>query len=349
MPKKNQFIKAEKMSALNALKGRFNTAVVMLQPYKMQVQMGFLLLLTALAVYAIMVFLTPHTDEFEQVILADNLRANELGLQYEILPPMTSGGEYTFQTWMFISNYDYRAGQPKHVFTISSDATTGSAGSSSTTVVDPAAAACAAAKASAASSCGGSTTTNYTAGSSSRPGHVTMLGVLYPTENKMMIRVYQGPSVEGFANDSDDFQTADLTVTSNYKNLFQGKMSSKGLRPTLDYPLCDIQNIPLQKWVCLAVVMNGRVMDVYMDGKLARSCVLPGVPIVESGRNYLSLGLQGGWAGNVSTTRFYGYALTPQRLYELYQEGPDGGKGPSSKYGFLGYLAERVGLRVDYF
>ena len=338
------------MSALNAIRGRFNTAVVMLQPYKVQLQLGFIILLTALSIYAIMVFLTPQVDNLEQVIITDNLRGNELGLQYELLPPMVSGGEYTLQTWMFISNYDYRAGQPKHVFTISSDATMGSTGSS-TTVVDPAAAACAAAKASAANSCGGgSVTTTTTAGSSSRPGHVTMIGVLYPTENKMMIRAYQGPSVEGFADSAaDDFQTADLTVTSNYKSLFQGKMSAKGLRPTLDYPLCDIQNIPLQKWICLSIVMNGRIMDVYMDGKLARSCVLPGVPIVESGRNYLSLGLYGGWAGNISTTRFYGYALTPERLYELYQEGPETSKGMNSKYGFFGYLAERVGFRVDYF
>jgi hypothetical protein len=159
-----------------------------------------------------------------------------------------------------------------------------------------------------------------------------------------------GPSGGGSApaETSSSPSQPDLTVLSNFKNLFQGQGTELGLKGTLDYPLCDIQNLPLQKWICLAVVMNGRVMDVYMDGKLTRSCVLPGIPIVERGNNVISLGMLGGWAGAMSTTRFYGYALTPDVIYSLYQEGPDVGRGLNNKYGFAGFLGERVGLRVDY-
>jgi hypothetical protein len=58
--------------------------------------------------------------------------------------------------------------------------------------------------------------------------------------------------------------------------------------------------------------------------------------------------MMGGWAGALSTTRFYGYALTPDVVYDLYQEGPDVGRGLNNKFGFAGFLGERLGLRVDY-
>jgi len=382
------------MSSLNAARSLFSNAVANIQPYKGQLQLGLFLVVGVLLIYVIFMLVVPPADVYQQIILSDTRRGNELqGKQVQIKPPMYTGGEYTFQTWIYIDNYDYRSGQPKHVFTITSDG-------------PPA---------------------------RGRPPHVTMMGVLYPAENKMMIRVYQAGAVEGFVdlrtlpeseqiaafqNPSADTCTQlsnspggvppqemmtralglcaqspaaagmsavqcaalsamqkckngggggpsgggadsqvetssspsqpDLTVLSNFKNLFQGQGTELGLKGTLDYPLCDIQNLPLQKWICLAIVMNGRVMDVYMDGKLARSCVLPGVPIVEKGNNVISLGMMGGWAGAMSTTRFYGYALTPDVVYSLYQEGPDVGRGLNNKYGFAGFLGERVGLRVDY-
>ena len=297
------------MSSLNAARSLFSNAVANIQPYKGQLQLGLFLVVGVLLIYVIFMLVVPPADVYQQIILSDTRRGNELqGKQTQIKPPMYTGGEYTFQTWIYIDNYDYRSGQPKHVFTITSDG-------------PPA---------------------------RGRPPHVTMMGVLYPAENKMMIRVYQGAAVEGFADTSSSPSQPDLTVLSNFKKLFQGQGTELGLKGTLDYPLCDIQNLPLQKWICLAIVMNGRVMDVYMDGKLARSCVLPGVPIVEKGNNVISLGMMGGWAGAMSTTRFYGYALTPDVVYSLYQEGPDVGRGLNNKYGFAGFLGERVGLRVDY-
>ena len=38
---------------------------------------------------------------------------------------------------------------------------------------------------------------------------------------------------------------------------------------------CGIQNVPLQRWVNLLISLNGRSLDVYIDGKLVRTCVLP--------------------------------------------------------------------------
>jgi len=40
---------------------------------------------------------------------------------------------------------------------------------------------------------------------------------------------------------------------------------------------CNVANVPIQKWVNLIVSLYGRTLDVYVDGKLVRTCVLPGV------------------------------------------------------------------------
>ena len=293
------------MNSLNIVRNQVSNVVGVLQPYKSQIQLGMYLLIAILLSYAIYVTVMPSPSAWEQELLTDYRRGNELnGTQIQITPPMKSGGEYTFQTWIFIDNYDYRSGQPKHVFTIASDSKP----------------------------------------KLNRADHVTMIGVLYPNENKMMIRINQASHPEP----RDASEGPDMTLTTNIKDLFQGGKSIAAYKQTLDYPMCDIQNLPLQKWICLAIVVNGRVVDVYVDGKLSRSCVLPGVPIVEDGNNFVTLGMLGGWAGALSTTRFYGYAVTPDVVYDLYEEGPDRGRGLGNKYGFAGFLAERLGIRIDY-
>ena len=60
-------------------------------------------------------------------------------------------------------------------------------------------------------------------------------------------------------------------------------------------PSCRISNFPLQSWVNIAVSVYNRAIDVYMDGKLQRSCVLAGTPMFpEDGINTLTLGFAGG-------------------------------------------------------
>ena len=38
-------------------------------------------------------------------------------------------------------------------------------------------------------------------------------------------------------------------------------------------PLCDLPEIDMQRWTLVTVVLSGRVIDVYLNGKLSRSCV----------------------------------------------------------------------------
>ena len=38
---------------------------------------------------------------------------------------------------------------------------------------------------------------------------------------------------------------------------------------------CSVNQVPIQTWTNIIVVQNGKALDVYLDGKLTRTCVLP--------------------------------------------------------------------------
>jgi len=94
-----------------------------------------------------------------------------------------------------------------------------------------------------------------------------------------------------------------------------------------DSGTCDILQIDMQRWIHIVVSVNGKTCDVYMDGKLARSCVLPNyfsIPATYSAK-ILDNGAegQGGFGGAISTTNMYGKALTPDIVYQMYMAGPE--------------------------
>jgi hypothetical protein len=87
--------------------------------------------------------------------------------------------------------------------------------------------------------------------------------------------------------------------------------------------ICDLPEIDLQKWVNLTVAVSGKTVDVYLDGKLARSCVLPKLFKVDAGGYSANLLSYGGFGGQISTTTMYDAALNPEQVYTNYMAGPE--------------------------
>jgi len=92
---------------------------------------------------------------------------------------------------------------------------------------------------------------------------------------------------------------------------------------------CDILNgIEYQRWVLVSIVGNGRTLDVYIDGKLARSCVYAApfgmLSPNGSATAYFGLNNGGNLKGFFSNGTFYNYALSPAEIWALYQAGPSG-------------------------
>jgi hypothetical protein len=74
--------------------------------------------------------------------------------------------------------------------------------------------------------------------------------------------------------------------------------------------------------VNITVAVNGKTVDVYVDGKLSRSCVLPNMFKVDN--NYTAKLLEyGGFGGLLSTTTLYDTALNPDIVYKNYMAGPE--------------------------
>ena len=288
---------------MNAAKARLNSVTASLAPYKTYIQLGVYVLVAVLVVWSIYDVLFPPPNNLDITILTDSRPTGSMDLNKELNGfPMATGGDYSFQTWIYISSWSYRSGQPKHVFTLTTDGTP----------------------------------------SGGKPAHANIVGLIAPNDNRLMIRIYQ--ESEGSGGQGGE----DLTINSNLLQYYA--KGGEGKSGALDYPICDIVDIDLQRWLCIVVVVSGRVIDVYMDGKLARSCVCPGIPTVETpGKQRVLLGQANRtFGGQFSTTRFFGYALSPARIYEIYQTGPAEKRGLDKRFGFIGWLGERLGLSIDY-
>lgn len=107
--------------------------------------------------------------------------------------------------------------------------------------------------------------------------------------------------------------------------------------------VCDVANIPIQKWVHVAYVLDNRTVDVYVDCKLERSCVLTGVPLLNNQKLHLfpqnpsspggpgTTDGQTGFLGQLSSLRYFSHALRPVDVARICNEGPHATKGAPTK------------------
>ena len=83
---------------------------------------------------------------------------------------------------------------------------------------------------------------------------------------------------------------------------------------------CLIENVPIQKWVNIIVSLYGLTVDIYLDGKLVRTCVLPGVPQINNDRDIEVTG-KGGFSGWTTNFKYWSDASNPQEAYNIYKAG----------------------------
>lgn len=82
---------------------------------------------------------------------------------------------------------------------------------------------------------------------------------------------------------------------------------------------CTVRNIPIQKWVNLSFSVYKKTLDVYVNGKLHKTCVIDYIPIMEKGNILITPG--GGFDGYTSKFQFYPEALNPQEIWNIYTNG----------------------------
>lgn len=83
---------------------------------------------------------------------------------------------------------------------------------------------------------------------------------------------------------------------------------------------CGVSNIPIQKWVNIIVSFYGKTVDIYINGKLVKTCVLVNNPVVKLGTG-VNLTSDGGFAGFTSKFNYISESMTPQNAWTIYQKG----------------------------
>ena len=120
-----------------------------------------------------------------------------------------------------------------------------------------------------------------------------------------------------------------------------------------------IKNIPVQKWNCITLSVDTKVLDVYLDGKLRNSFILHGIY-----RNYFSNNEKKniyighihnnspGFEGFITRIRYQPNSINPEEAYSIYKKGISASLAKSiyNKYGlkvsFLEYDKERGSFTI---
>lgn len=155
---------------------------------------------------------------------------------------------------------------------------------------------------------------------------------LHPTDNTLQVSVSVYPAEEGGAGKATPAPAGHSGSTD-------------------DVFVCEVPNIPLQSWFSVSLSVFGRNMDIYIDGKLVKSCFLSGVPKPAVGDIQLTRG--GGFSGNICTLQHYSRMLTPADAIAFWSAGtpcknqttPSGASsatGYSIKFGMYDALGKTV-------
>lgn len=82
-----------------------------------------------------------------------------------------------------------------------------------------------------------------------------------------------------------------------------------------------IPDIPLNKWINVVIRCQNTTLDVYVNGTIARSISLIGIPKQNYGDVYVAM--NGGFDGYISNLWYYNYALGTTAIQNLLNSGPN--------------------------
>lgn len=95
--------------------------------------------------------------------------------------------------------------------------------------------------------------------------------------------------------------------------------SNPGTSSTGDMFTCSVENVPIQSWFSVSVTVFQRNLDIYINGRLVKSCVLPGVPKPATGD--IILNDNGGFSGSLCNVHSYSGMLSPDDAKAFFSAG----------------------------
>lgn len=95
--------------------------------------------------------------------------------------------------------------------------------------------------------------------------------------------------------------------------------SDPGVSSTGDSFMCSVENVPLQSWFAVSITVFQRNLDIYINGRLVKSCVLPGIPKPALGD--VILNDNDGFAGSICNVNGYSEMLNPEDTKRFHGKG----------------------------
>jgi len=207
-------------------------------------------------------------------------------------PKIYEGGDYSINTWIYVTGVDKTSHSRKHIFELRGE---------------------------------------YFS---------TLVIALGAFNNSLVVRTCTESGVEGFATGGSAGSRGSSSTTNTSNVTPNSSSSTNSLTPdnldtffkpmTMDDSLltspvqCDIPEIDLQRWVMVTVVLSGRTTDIYIDGKLRRSCINSSFFKVDPTGVKPVMTLRSGYDGYTGTTSVANYPMNPDEIYKTYLSGPAG-------------------------
>ena len=258
------------------------------------------LLLGLTAIYYLYKYLYTSSDTKTIALVGGKREADIIVDKLPPLPTPYEGGEYSFNTWIYISSLNKNLNTLKHIFEIHGS--------------------------------------NFS----------TLLVALGAFNNTLVVRTHT-KGVEGFqvtsGSSGSSGSGSSVSAVPPNASTTPGDLSAKAMT-TLFTPLaindsllttpaiCDLPEIDMQRWTMITVVLSGRTIDVYIDGKLSRSCMSPSYYKVDPMGVTPIITARGGFDGYIGLTSVGNYAMNPDEIYRGYLSGPDG----STSLDFIGWF-----------
>jgi hypothetical protein len=126
-------------------------------------------------------------------------------------------------------------------------------------------------------------------------------------------------------------ETMDNLSGSSCRDGFYGKIAprsivkkseGKHILEGYDNVTSVVPTMPIQSWTNIALDVNGRAIDIYINGKMIQSSLLPYVP--KPLKSDILLTPEPGFSGWTSNLQFYPYSLGPKEIENIYKRGYTG-------------------------
>ena len=309
---------------------------------------GITLIIVCMFIYFIYNYIYGTPTFQANLIMAGQIKANDAsGGAYNVkIPNIYEGGDFTTNFWIYINGYTYNNNKRKHLLEIGHQNTTTTNGDKnfSTIVI----------------ALGATTPTllvrthtqtsdpikasdNYgimdcdVSGANCTGGNMKVFG-FDASGGKKFQQLTDKNLLSGNTMMDNTLYSGDVTSFFKPYDVSGGAFVDENNPLFTSTNTCDVKALALQKWVNISTVMSGKTLDIYLDGKLVKTCVFKNYFKVDSTGAVASYLQYGGFDGYFSRLQVFNSVLTPDDIYKNYLAGPTGSSPTNDPGSFFKYL-----------